>query len=356
MAATEKPVMSDSNKLFIIIATVVAGWLFYLLSPVLMPFFIAALLAYLGDPVVDKLESWKLSRTLSVSIVFAVLLLIALAILLIFLPLLFNQIGSLVKRLPDYLELFQSTVIPWLSSVGVPIEIFDINTFKQALTKYLSEIGQVTSNVLGYMTRSGVVILQWVTTLFLVPVIAFYLLRDWDLFIARFKELLPRRYAKDFVALVVECNEMLAAFIHGQLMVMLALTIIYTIGLTMIGLELGLLIGVISGIVSFVPYLGLIVGISLAGIAAFLQFHEWLPVLMVVIVFSAAQTLEGTVLTPHFVGERIGLHPVAVLFAVMAGAQLFGFIGVLLALPVAAVAMVLLRHAHQKYLTSELYS
>jgi len=137
---------------------------------------------------------------------------------------------------------------------------------------------------------------------------------------------------------------------------MLALAIIYTIGLTAVGLELALLLGVIAGIVSFVPYLGLIVGIGLSGIAAFFQFHEWVPVLMVAGVFGFAQVLEGMVLTPRFVGERIGLHPVAVLFSVMAGAQLFGFIGVLLALPVAAVVMVLLRHTHKRYMDSELYA
>jgi predicted PurR-regulated permease PerM len=356
MAATQKQVISDSNKLFIIIATVVAAWLFYQLSPVLMPFLIATLLAYLGDPLVDKLESWKLSRTLSVTLVFTVLLIATLAILLVLLPMLFEQVGALFKRLPGYLELFQLTVIPWLSSVGFPVDTFDISTLKQALTKYLSEVGQVASSVFGYMTRSGVVILQVITNLVLVPVLTFYLLRDWDLLVAQSKALMPRRYAKKIIELSTECDEMLAAFIRGQLMVMLALAIIYTIGLTIIGLELALLLGVIAGIVSFVPYLGLIVGIALAGVSAFLQFHEWLPVLLVVIVFSVAQTLEGMVLTPRFVGERIGLHPVAVLFAVMAGAQLFGFIGVLLALPVAAVSMVLLRHAHQQYLTSQLYS
>jgi predicted PurR-regulated permease PerM len=154
----------------------------------------------------------------------------------------------------------------------------------------------------------------------------------------------------------LECDEMLAGFIRGQLMVMLALSIIYTVGLTIIGLELALLLGVIAGLVSFVPYLGLIVGIAMAGLAAFFQFGEWLPVFYVVIVFTVAQSIEGMLLTPHFVGERIGLHPVAVIFAVLAGGKLFGFTGVLLALPVAAVVMVLLRHAHQRYVSSHLYS
>lgn len=348
--------MTDSNKLFLMIATVISGWLFYQLIPVLMPFFVSALLAYLADPIVDKLETKKLSRTLSVSIVFAVLFLVGLILLLIVLPLLTSQIGALFKRLPDYLSIIQSSVVPWLNSIGLPIESIDINTLKQALTKYWSEVGQVAGGVFNYVTSSGVAMLQWLANLVLIPVVTFYLLRDWDLLVARFRELLPRRHANKFIEMTLECDDMLAAFIRGQLMVMFALSTIYTIGLAMIGLELSLLVGIIAGVVSFVPYLGLIVGIGLAGAAAFFQFHEWLPILMVILVFGVAQVLEGVVLTPRFVGERIGLHPVAVIFAVLAGGQLFGFAGVLLALPVAAVIMVLLRHAHQRYLNSQIYS
>jgi len=201
-----------------------------------------------------------------------------------------------------------------------------------------------------------VAVLQWLANLILVPVVTFYLLRDWDVIVARFRELLPRRHAAKFIELTLECDDMLAAFIRGQLMVMFALSTIYTIGLALIGLELSLLVGVVAGVVSFVPYLGLIVGIGLAGLAAFFQFHEWLPLVMVVLVFGVAQVLEGVVLTPRFVGERIGLHPVAVIFSVLAGGQLFGFTGVLLALPAAAVIMVLLRHAHRRYLSSQIYS
>jgi len=153
----------------------------------------------------------------------------------------------------------------------------------------------------------------------------------------------------------VECDEMLGAFLQGQLMVMLSLSIMYVIGLALIGLELALLIGVVAGLVSFIPYLGLIVGISFAGFAAYFQFHELLPIVMVVLVFSVAQTVESMYLTPRFVGKRIGLHPVAVLLAVMAGAQLFGFMGILLALPVATIVMVLLRHAHTRYIASDFY-
>jgi len=356
MAAAQEQLVSDAHKLFLIVATLAFGWVFYLLAPVLMPFFIAALFAYLGDPIVDKLESKNLSRSLSVSIVFAVLLTVVLVLFLVLLPLLTAQVGALFKRLPEYLAIFQSTTIPWLGSMGFPVEIFDVSSIKQSFVEYWTNVSQVAGSLFSYMTRSGLAILQWLTNLILVPVLTFYLLRDWDEIVAQFRALLPRRYAKQLIILSLECDEMLAAFIRGQLMVMLALAIIYTLGLSFIGLELALLLGVIAGIVSFVPYLGLIVGIGLSGVAAFFQFHEWMPVIMVAAVFGVAQVIEGVVLTPRFVGERIGLHPVAVLFAVMAGAQLFGFIGVLLALPVAAVVMVLLRHTHKRYLDSELYS
>ncbi len=356
MAAAQEQLVSDAHKLFLIVATLAFGWVFYLLAPVLMPFFIAALFAYLGDPIVDRLESKNLSRFLSVSIVFAVLLTVGLVLFLVLLPLLTAQVGALFKRLPEYLAIFQSTTIPWLGPMGFPVEIFDVSSIKQSFVEYWTNVSQVAGSLFSYMTRSGLAILQWLTNLILVPVLTFYLLRDWDEIVAQFRALLPRRYAKQLIILSLECDEMLAAFIRGQLMVMLALAIIYTLGLSFIGLELALLLGVIAGIVSFDPYLGLIVGIGLSGVAAFFQFHEWMPVIMVAAVFGVAQVIEGVVLTPRFVGERIGLHPVAVLFAVMAGAQLFGFIGVLLALPVAAVVMVLLRHTHKRYLDSELYS
>lgn len=356
MAAEKQQSMTEIHKLYLAIIVIASGWLFYLLSPILMPFFVSVLFAYLGDPIVDKLEAKKLSRTLSVSIVFGVLLLISLALLLVLLPMLTAQVGALLQRLPDYLALFQTNIIPWLASFGFPVEVFEIETIKQHISSYWGEVGHVASSIVQYMTLSGFVALQWLANMVLIPVLTFYLLRDWDLLVARFRELIPRSNAEKVIKLSLECDEMLAAFIRGQLMVMLALATIYTIGLAMIGLELALLLGVVAGIVSFVPYLGLIVGIGLAGLAAFLQFHEWIPVLMVVGVFSVAQMIEGMVLTPRFVGERIGLHPVAVLFAVMAGAQLFGFTGILLALPVAAVVMVLLRHAHQQYIESHLYS
>jgi len=356
MAEQEKQTLLDSNKLFLLTVVVVSGWLFHLLSPVLMPFFVAALFAYLGDPLVDFLEEKKLSRTAAVTVVFAVLVLVGLLLLLVLVPMLTSQLASLVKRLPEYLSLIQQNAEPWLLSLGLPASLSDMTNIKQAITQYWGEVSQVASGLFQYVVNSGTALLQLLANLVLIPVVTFYLLRDWDILVARFRELIPRHYSEQVIKLSLECDDMLAAFLRGQLMVMTALSAIYTTGLALIGLELALLLGVIAGVVSFVPYLGLIVGIGLAGLAAFFQFQEWLPIVMVAMVFGVAQMIEGMVLTPRFVGERIGLHPVAVIFAVLAGGQLFGFAGVLLALPVAAVIMVLLRHVHQRYIDSTLYS
>jgi predicted PurR-regulated permease PerM len=189
----------------------------------------------------------------------------------------------------------------------------------------------------------------------LIPVVTFYLLRDWDVLVARIRELLPRQQEPTVVKLAKNSDEVLGQFLRGQLAVMVALGTIYTVGLWIVGLDLALLVGMIAGLVSFVPYLGFIVGIVLAGVAALMQFGDAVYLLYVAIVFGIGQVLEGMVLTPLLVGDKIGLHPVAVIFAVMAGGQLFGFVGILLALPVAAVVVVILRHFREVYTASELY-
>ncbi|MEH6473635.1 MAG: AI-2E family transporter, partial [Halopseudomonas sp.] len=189
----------------------------------------------------------------------------------------------------------------------------------------------------------------------LIPVVAFYLLRDWDRMVAQVGALLPRSIEPHVNRWASECDEVLGAFIKGQLLVMLCLGAFYAIGLGLVGLDLALILGVVAGLASIVPYMGFIIGIGASLIAAMLQFNELYYLLLVGLVFGAGQVLEAVVLTPVLVGDKIGLHPVAVIFAIMAGGQLFGFTGVLLALPVAAVVMVLLRHLHQGYRDSELY-
>jgi predicted PurR-regulated permease PerM len=202
------------------------------------------------------------------------------------------------------------------------------------------------------VTKSGLSIIAWLGNLVLIPVVTFYLLRDWDILIARIHELLPKQYKSVITKLAKESDQTLSAFLRGQFLVMLVLGLMYSIGLWFIGLELALLIGMMAGLVSFVPYLGFILGIVAASIAMLLQTHELFQLLPVLIVFGIGQVLEGMLLTPLLVGDKIGLHPVAVIFAILAGGQLFGFVGILLALPVAAVIAVVLRHMHGEYRAS----
>jgi predicted PurR-regulated permease PerM len=205
------------------------------------------------------------------------------------------------------------------------------------------------------LRASSTVIFTWLAHLVLSPLATFYLLRDWDELVARIQELLPRRIVFPVTVLARESDAVIGAFLRGQLIVMAVLGVFYSVGLAFIGLEYPLLIGMLAGLVSFVPYLGLITGILVASIAAVLEFHSILSIIPVLIVFGLGQVLSDFVLTPRLIGDRIGLHPVTVLFAVLAGGQLFGFFGILLALPVAAVIMVLLRRAREEYLNSSYY-
>jgi predicted PurR-regulated permease PerM len=210
--------------------------------------------------------------------------------------------------------------------------------------------------VLDKVSHSGMVLIEVVSTIFLVPVLSFYFLRDWDVLVARVDGLLPRTIQPTIARLAGESNEMLGGFLRGQLSVMVCLGTYYTIALWFVGLDLALLIGMITGMLSFVPYLGVITGISLSLIATLVQFGDGWHVLLVLGAFGIGQTMESFVLVPRLVGEKIGMHPAGVIFALMAGGQLFGFLGVLLALPMSAIAMVLLRYAHERYTASKLYA
>ncbi len=349
--------MTDAQKWLVLTCAFFFAWLLYLLAPVLTPFLIGALLAYLGDPLADGLERKKLSRTLAVVVVFAVMLITGLLLLLILIPMLQEQLSSLLARLPRIVPWLQEVGMPWISSTfNIDLENVDLDVLKRTLAGNWQDIGNLLGLLLGKVTHSGQLIFAWLAYLVLVPVVTFYLLRDWDLMLANVQALLPRKYEPVISKLSRECDGVLAEFLRGQLMLMIALGLMYSIGLWLAGLEFALLVGMMSGLVSFVPYLGGIVGIGVAGILAFMQFHDIIHLIFVALVFGVGQAIEGMVLSPILVGDRIGLHPVAVIFAVMAGGQLFGFFGVLLALPVAAIIVVLLRHTRALYVESSLYT
>jgi len=348
--------MIDTNKWYVLLVLVITGFLLYLLSPVLTPFMMAAIFAYIGDPLVDRLEAVKVPRTLAVAIVFLGLSILAVLALIILVPMIERQILTLGQKVPGYVEAIQTQFIPWLNSrFGLSLEL-DFAAIKQSLQDSWKNAGSIMSTALSYVSKSGAVLVGWFANLLLIPVVTFYLLRDWDILIKRIGELIPRKNLPVVSTLAKSSDEVLGAFLRGQLLVMLTLASIYSIGLWIVGLDLALLSGLIAGLVSFVPYLGFIVGILVAGIAAIMQFQDMIHLLYVAIVFGIGQMVEGMLLTPLLVGDRIGLHPVAVIFAVLAGGQLFGFLGVLLALPVAAVVAVILRYIHERYKESAMYS
>ena len=348
--------LSDSQKWMLLLGILLVLFALYILAPILTPFFAAALLAYLGDPLADKLEK-KMPRSLAVTIVFVVLFSSLSVVALLIFPLLAQQLAYLISNIPHYIDNVQLNVVPLLAQkLGINIDQIDFASIKKLVTAHYAQAGSVLSQIVSSIAASGMALAALLANLILIPVVTFYLLRDWDKLVKRIDELLPRKSQPVIAKLARESDEVLAAFIRGQLMVMLVLGIVYSFGLWFIDLELALLIGMLAGLVSFVPYLGFIVGILAASVAVLLQTQDVMMLIPVFIVFGIGQLLEGMLLTPLMVGDKIGLHPVAVIFAVLAGGQLFGFVGVLLALPIAAVIAVLVRHMHREYKSSAIFN
>ena len=339
--------MTDLRTLWTVLAVALAGVLLYLLAPVLTPFLIAALLAYMFNPLVTRLEDWRVPRTLSVLLLFVLLggLLTLLGLWLV--PRLQQQVSAFATDIPGYVDVLQHRLLPWLQSLlGDQVAQLDVGFLKQRIIEHWQEVGTAAGDLLSTLTRSGMRVAGWFVNLLLVPVVAFYLLRDWNRIVQNVHRLFPSSQRARVARLAGETDQVLGAFLRGQLSVMLALAIVYSTGLWLVGLDLALPIGLLAGLVSFVPYLGFVVGLASASVAALFQFQDVWMFAWVIAVFVVGQLLDGTLLTPNLVGERIGLHPVAVIFAVLAGGQLFGFFGVLLALPAAAVILVWLRHLH----------
>jgi predicted PurR-regulated permease PerM len=334
-----------------------ACWLVWVLAPILTPFVFALMLAWLGDPLVDRLERAGRSRNVAVTLVFTAMALIVLAGLLILVPLMERQIETLVASWPHYRDWFMLTALPWVEQrLGVELtEWLDFSHISQLVRDNWDRAGGIAATVLGYLSRSGFAVIGLVANVALLPVITFFFLRDWDLLVERVASLIPRDHLDIVSRLARESSDVLSAFLRGQFLVMLVLGVMYGLGLWAVGLDLGILIGLIAGLLTFVPYLGPASGIILGVIAALVQYGDWQHVAGVLVVFGIGQVIESYVLTPKLVGDRIGLHPVAVIFAVLAGGQLFGFLGMLLALPVAAVVNVLLRYAQDRYRHSRLY-
>jgi predicted PurR-regulated permease PerM len=341
--------MKSDLRLNWMIAIALTGWVFYLLAPVLTPFVASALLAYVGDPLADRLQKLKMPRTVAVVLVFLITFIVLALLVLLVGPLIKTQVTALFQALPDIARKAEEVWLPsisgWLNlDVG---EDVGIGAF---LSRYSEMVGSWSGKILLSVSKSGGVLAAAVLSLFLIPILTFYLLRDWDSILLHIGALVPESQRDTVFQLARETDEVLSAFLRGQILVMSALALIYSVGLGLVGLKFAVAIGVVSGLVSFVPYLGLVFGIALASLTVALEPNPLWQLVGVVATFSIAQFIEGSMLTPKLVGDRIGLHPVIIIFAVAAGGQLFGFFGILLALPAAAVLSVLVRFAYERYL------
>lgn len=353
LAGALKYVQITEIRILVPLAIVIAiGVLVYLLAPMLAPFVVGALLAYLGDPLIDRLETYRMSRGLAVTCVFLILIIIISLTLFLLIPILVDQVNGLIKRLPLFIDRLDQRADALAAQFGLTI---DSSSFKQIALDYLPEAGNATKGLLKTITQSGGFLIGGLVFMMLTPLITFYLLRDWDIMVAHIHELIPNNVRGSITRLAKQSDRMLSAFLRGQILVMTALGSIYAVGLSLVGLQFALLIGFIAGLLSFIPYLGTLIGVLLAGFLYVAEYQEWIGLWKVGVVFLVGQSLEGYLLTPWLVGDKIGLHPVAVIFAVLAGGQLFGFVGVLLALPVSSILVVLIAEGLKRYKMSELY-
>ena len=347
------------RRIFILSGIALILWVLYLLKPVVLPFIAAFLVAYLFSPLVDKLHRIGLPRWLSIGIVFiGIGVIVTLAIWYV-VPLVWQQLIYARDSIPAGIHWLNYTFLPWVSQT-FNVEAMEIDT--EQISKVVMEYIQTNysadsiQSVVLRVAQSGLNFIQIGGVVVLIPIIAFYFLLDWDRMLESLRRLIPRHYEKTTLGIVGECHNVLGAFVKGQFLVMFLLGVVYAVGLQLIGLEVGLIIGMIAGLASIIPYLGFGVGIIAAVIATLFQFGiDWTHLALVIIVFMIGQAIEGYILQPFLLGDKIGLSPVAVVFAVLAGAQLAGFLGMLIALPVAAVIVVLLRHARECYEKSRLY-
>lgn len=334
-------------------AFVLAVWL---LRSILLPFVAGMAIAYFLDPVADRLQRAGFSRTLATVTITLGFFVVALAIVILLAPIIGEQVAGFAQRLPAYVQALAHRVDPLWKTIKTSLSPHDIEQLRTAAGDYAGTVAGWAGTVAENLVGGSIAIANAVSLVFITPIVTFYLLRDWHRVTALVNGWLPRRYAETIRSEVREIDHILAGFVRGQALVCLSLAIIYGAGLTIVGLDLGLVVGIGAGALSFVPYLGTISGFVVGIGLAIAQSNGWTLPAEVAVVYAVGNQLEANFLAPRFVGRKIGLHPVWVIFALLAGGALFGFVGLLLALPTAAVIGVLARFTIARYLESPLYS
>lgn len=338
-----------------IVLSVAIAVVVWLLGPVLTPFIIAAVLAYVLHPLVERLARRRVPRPVAVTIVEIAAVVVVLAVLLLIVPILSKQLPLLREQIPLLADRANTQLSPWLARFGIDVAL-DTTSIKAFVLKYLdANLEDWLATALSSARIGGSILLAIVGNVILVPMVLFYLLLDWNSLVQRVGALIPPRLRERAHGFVDECDAMLGQYLRGQLLVMLSLAVFYSVGLALFGFDLAVPVGVFTGLAVFVPYVGFGLGLTLALISGVLQFSGWHGVIGVAVVYGIGQLLEGFVLVPRLVGERIGMSALTVIFALLAFGHLLGFVGVLIALPVSAVMVVAVRRLRATYVESELF-
>jgi predicted PurR-regulated permease PerM len=329
--------------------------LFVLLGPVLAPFVAAAIIGYVLNPGVDWLTARRIPRTSAVMLIIIATFILIIALLLIVVPILRAEIPLLQQRLPSLLDKIDAILGPWLAQLGMKVQLDSAGVKQMLAEKLAAGSAELGPAFLSSLKVGGMAVMGWIATIVLVPVVLFYLLLDWHAMLARLALMVPRRWISLVTSMAVEADSLLAQYLRGQLLVMLVLATYYSVALAIAGFDVALPVGLLTGLLVFIPYIGFGIGLLLAVVAAILQFDGLQGLIAIAIIYGCGQVIEGFYLTPRLVGERIGLHPLAVIFALLAFGQLFGFVGILLALPASAILSVIVKRLREHYLQSPFY-
>ena len=341
--------------LFWFAAAIVFVAFLYLVRGILLPFVLGLAIAYAFDPLADRLERWRVPRGVASALILAGVFAAAAAALVLLVPLLQEQLVLLAKQIPELVAWVRMQTADLVEALRGQIAAQDVAQLQAAAKGYVGDVVSWLGTFVSGLWSGGLAFVNLVSLVIVTPVVAFYLLRDWDVLLARLDGWLPRKAAPTIRAQAAEIDRLISEYVRGVVSVCLILAVFYGALLTLAGLDYGLVIGIFAGLISFIPFVGAILGFVISVALALYQFSEWLPVALVAGIFVAGQLLESNIITPRLVGDRIGLHPVWVLFALFAGGILFGFVGVLLAVPAAAAIGVLVRFALDRYLESAIY-
>lgn len=353
MIANSTPIKSNWIFWLVLFALFCAS--VYLLRSVLMPFVAGIIIGYLLDPLASRFERIGLNRTLATFLVMLLVATIIIPAIVLIISMLDNQISIFINAAPQYVTSLLKRLEPLLIEAEKRFPDINIASTKEYIKSNMPNNLKVIGKIIRSLITGGAAIVNVLSLLLITPVVAFYMLRDWKKFVTKVNSLLPRKSKESIEKQASEIDRTLSGFLRGQFSVCIILGTFYAVGLHLVGLELGLLVGFIAGIISFIPYVGSISGFIISMILAFAQFTTPMPIINVVIVFAVGQFLEGNILTPKLVGDSVGLGPVWVMFALLAGGALLGFLGLMIAVPVAAIIGVLLRHAIDNYKQSNLY-